>query len=111
MSRCRSLVTTLRVAEKYDLDYLSSPAIAPLIGGAKVFYAEGYFLTHGTEIIVELGKKVAGAGKVQHLTHFLLPMTDFFSLGARVEPVCAVHPPLLRRPTLGGRALLRLHHR
>ena len=60
----RSLVTTLRVAEKFDKAYLSTPKIAALIDGAKVFYVEGYFLTHGTESAVELAKKASDAGKV-----------------------------------------------
>jgi adenosine kinase len=64
------------VAEKYDLDYISSPTIAPLIDGAKAFYVEGYFLTHGTNIIVELGKKVSNAGKVCPWTTALTPDSD-----------------------------------
>lgn len=62
--KCRSLVTTLRVAEKFEQSHLSSPEVAPLVENAKVFYAEGYFLTHGTESLVELGKKASNAGKV-----------------------------------------------
>jgi len=45
----RSLVTTLRVAEKFEKSHLESEVVAPLVEGAKVFYVEGYFLTHGTE--------------------------------------------------------------
>ncbi|KAI0066599.1 Ribokinase-like protein [Artomyces pyxidatus] len=60
----RSLVTTLRAAEKFDQAHLSSPEIAALIDGAKVFYVEGYFLTHGTASAVEVAKKAADAGKV-----------------------------------------------
>ncbi|KAG6911295.1 hypothetical protein DXG01_002134 [Tephrocybe rancida] len=44
----RSLVTDLRVAEKFDQSHLSSPVVAPLIEAAKFYYVEGYFLTHGT---------------------------------------------------------------
>lgn len=64
----RSLVTTLRAAELYDKANLSSPEIAPLIEGAKVFYVEGFFLTHGSEIALELAKKASDAGKVSHET-------------------------------------------
>lgn len=60
----RSLVTTLRVAEKFDRSHLSSPQVAPLIEAAKVFYVEGYFLTHGTDSVLELSQKAAAAGKV-----------------------------------------------
>lgn len=57
-------MTTLRCAEKFDQSHLSSPAVAPLVDAAKVFYVEGYFLTHGTESVVELSQKASTAGKV-----------------------------------------------
>ncbi|KAG5730863.1 hypothetical protein E4T56_gene8570, partial [Termitomyces sp. T112] len=60
----RSLVTTLRAAEKFDKAHLSSPAVAPLIDVAKFFYVEGYFLTHGAASALELSSKAAAAGKV-----------------------------------------------
>jgi adenosine kinase len=60
----RSLVTTLRAAEKFDQSHLSSPSVAPLIEGAKVFYVEGYFLTHGLDPALELSKIATNAGKV-----------------------------------------------
>jgi adenosine kinase len=60
----RSLVTTLRAAEKFQPSHLSSPSIAPLIEHAKHFYVEGFFLTHGVESTLELAKKAAAAGKV-----------------------------------------------
>ncbi|TFK65448.1 Ribokinase-like protein [Pluteus cervinus] len=60
----RSLVTNLRVAEKFDQSHLSSPFVAPLIEAAKVFYVEGYFLTHGTEIALELSKVASEANKI-----------------------------------------------
>ncbi|KAH7920936.1 Ribokinase-like protein [Leucogyrophana mollusca] len=60
----RSLVTTLRAAEKFEQSHLSSPAIAPLVEAAKVFYVEGFFLTHGTESVLELSKKASNAAKV-----------------------------------------------
>ena len=59
-----SLVTTLRVAEKFEKSHLSSPEVAPLIAGAKFYYVEGYFLTHGLESALELSSQSATAGKV-----------------------------------------------
>ncbi|KAF4611957.1 hypothetical protein D9613_004301 [Agrocybe pediades] len=47
----RSLVTTLRVAEKFDTSHLQSAEVAPLIDAATHFYIEGYFLTHGTFVL------------------------------------------------------------
>jgi adenosine kinase len=58
------MVTTLRIAEKFEQSHLSSPAVAPLVEAAKVFYVEGYFLTHGVGSVLELGQKAATAGKV-----------------------------------------------
>jgi hypothetical protein len=60
----RSLVTTLRSAEKFDQSHLSSPEVAPLIDAAKLFYVEGYFLTHGTASVLEVSKKASETGKV-----------------------------------------------
>jgi len=59
----RSLVTNLRVAEKFDKSHLSSPEVAPLIIDANFFYVEGFFLTHGVESAFELSSKSAAAGK------------------------------------------------
>lgn len=60
----RSLVTTLAAAEKFEKAHLSSPEVAPLIDAAKVFYVEGYFLTHGLESALEVAKKASEAGKI-----------------------------------------------
>ena len=60
----RSLVTTLAAAEKFDRAHLASPAVAPLVDAAKVFYVEGYFLTHGTDIALYLAKKASESSKV-----------------------------------------------
>ncbi|TFK24288.1 adenosine kinase [Coprinopsis marcescibilis] len=59
----RSLVTDLRAAEKFDQAHISSETVAPLIEGAKFFYVEGYFLTHGISSALELSSKAANAGK------------------------------------------------
>ena len=59
----RSLVTTLRAAEKFTKSHLSSPEVAPLLDAAQVYYVGGFFLTHGVESALEVAKKAAGAGK------------------------------------------------
>lgn len=59
-----SLVTTLRVAEKFEQSHLESSTVAPLIEAAQVFYVEGYFLTHGTSIVEWLSKKSSASNKV-----------------------------------------------
>ena len=57
-------MTTLRVAEKFEKAHLPSPQVAPLVEAARVFYVEGYFLTHGTDSALELAKKASEASKV-----------------------------------------------
>lgn len=59
-----SLVPTLRAAEKFEKSHLSSPEVAPLVYAAEIFYVDGYFLTHGTESILDLGRKAAADSKV-----------------------------------------------
>ena len=68
----RSLVTNLAAAEKFEKSHLASPEVAPLIDAAKIFYVEGYFLTHGTESTVDLASKASAASKVS-----LLPDLSF----------------------------------
>ncbi|KIO07050.1 hypothetical protein M404DRAFT_998485 [Pisolithus tinctorius Marx 270] len=60
----RSLVPTLRAAEKFEKSHLSSPEVAPLVDAAGYIYVDGYFLTHGTESVLEIGKKAAAASKM-----------------------------------------------
>ncbi|EIN14291.1 Ribokinase-like protein [Punctularia strigosozonata HHB-11173 SS5] len=60
----RSLCTTLRAAEKFEKSHLESPEVAPLVQGAQYYYVEGYFLTHGTDSVVEVAKKSSEEGKV-----------------------------------------------
>ncbi|GJJ15741.1 hypothetical protein Clacol_010019 [Clathrus columnatus] len=60
----RSLVTTLRSAEKFNKDHLSTPEVASYIDHAKFYYCEGYFLTHGVESALEVAKKASLASKV-----------------------------------------------
>ncbi|KAF8435702.1 adenosine kinase [Boletus edulis BED1] len=59
----RSLVTTLRAAGKFEASHLSSPTVAPLIEGAKVYYVEGFFLTHGVESALVLSKHASEYNK------------------------------------------------
>lgn len=49
----------------FEKSHLSSPEVAPLIDAARVFYVEGYFLTHGSESALEVSKKSSEAGKVR----------------------------------------------
>ena len=49
---------------KFKQSHLSSPAVAPLIDAAKIFYVEGYFLPYGIDSVMELSKKVSEKGKV-----------------------------------------------
>lgn len=72
---CRSLVTALRAAEKFEKAHLSSPEVAPCIESARVFYMEGFFLTHGSESALELSKKASEAGKVRTVPPAPQPLT------------------------------------
>jgi adenosine kinase len=66
---------------------LSTPEVARLIDGAKYFYVEGYFLTHGLESTLEVAKKASDAGKVSILifrlsmgTHAYVPSYQVFAI-------------------------------
>ncbi|WWC58996.1 uncharacterized protein I303_101542 [Kwoniella dejecticola CBS 10117] len=59
----RSLCTTLRAAEMFTPSHLSTPEISQLIDGAKYFYIEGFFLTHGLESALEVAKQASSKGK------------------------------------------------
>ncbi|THH01220.1 hypothetical protein EW026_g1450 [Hermanssonia centrifuga] len=87
----RSLVTTLRAAEKFEKSHLASPEVAPLIEGAKVFYMEGFFLTHGTESALELSKKVSEAGKAFVLNLSAPFIAQFFGVQLQqIIPYCDI---------------------
>ncbi|KAI0789495.1 Ribokinase-like protein [Abortiporus biennis] len=81
----RSLVTTLRAAEKFEKSHLFSPEVAPLVEAAKFFYVEGFFLTHGVESTLELSKKSSEAGKVFALNLSAPFIPQFF--GAQLQQV------------------------
>ncbi|WRT65186.1 uncharacterized protein IL334_002129 [Kwoniella shivajii] len=59
----RSLCTTLRAAEMFNPSHLATPEIAELLNGAKYFYIEGFFLTHGIESALEVAKQASSRGK------------------------------------------------
>ncbi|KAF8499248.1 Ribokinase-like protein [Russula emetica] len=85
----RSLVTTLRAAENFDNAHLSTPEVARLIDGAKYFYVEGYFLTHGLESTLEVAKKASDAGKVFALNLSAPFIPQFFKVQLeQVFPYC-----------------------
>ncbi|KAG6329162.1 hypothetical protein ID866_9928 [Astraeus odoratus] len=87
----RSLVTTLRAAEKFEQSHLSSPEVAPLVEAAKVFYVEGFFLTHGTESILELSRKASASSKVFALNLSAPFIPQFFSAQLQsVLPYCDI---------------------
>jgi adenosine kinase len=87
----RSLVTTLRAAEKFELSHLSSPAVAPLIEAANHYYVEGYFLTHGTLSVLELGKKSSEASKTFTLNFSAPFLVQYFnSQLQQVLPYCDI---------------------
>ncbi|KAF8216301.1 Ribokinase-like protein [Mycena galopus ATCC 62051] len=87
----RSLVTTLRVAEKFEKSHLESEVVAPLVEGAKVFYVEGYFLTHGTESIVYLSQKASAASKVFAINFSAPFIPQFFgSQLQQILPYCDI---------------------
>ncbi|KIY69534.1 adenosine kinase [Cylindrobasidium torrendii FP15055 ss-10] len=75
----RSLCTTLRGSEKFDESHLESATVKPVIDGAKVFYLEGYFLTHGAEILARLAQKVSVAGKVSVINFSAPFIPQFFN--------------------------------
>jgi len=85
----RSLVTTLRAAEKFDNAHLSTPHVARLVDGAKFFYVEGYFLTHGLTSTLEVAKKASDAGKVFAINLSAPFITQFFKVQLEeVFPYC-----------------------
>ena len=112
----RSLVTNLAAAEKFEKSHLSSPEVAPLVEAAKIYYVEGYFLTHGTESALEIAKKASEAGKV-HLaysdpTSLITELLSYrLSVAFRPQPLRALHSSVLRRPAAADHALLRHYHR
>jgi len=81
----RSLVTTLRAAEKFEQSHLSSEAVAKAIDDVKYFYVEGYFLTHGLESVLEVAKKASAASKTFTLNFSAPFIPQFF--GAQLQQI------------------------
>jgi len=76
----RSLVTTLRAAEKFDKAHLSSPGVAPLIANAKAFYVGGFFLTHGVESALIVAQEAAKSSKIFGLNLSAPFIAQFFKV-------------------------------
>lgn len=76
----RSLVTTLRAAEKFEKDHLLSEKVSALIKGANYFYIGGFFLTHGVESALHLAKTASSAGKVVALNLSAPFIPQFFKV-------------------------------
>jgi len=76
----RSLVTTLRAAEKFKKSHLESSEIAPLLEKAKFFYVGGFFLTHGVESALYVAQKAAEASKVFALNLSAPFIAQFFKV-------------------------------
>ncbi|KAJ8454352.1 hypothetical protein ONZ45_g19342 [Pleurotus djamor] len=53
----RSLVSTLRAARKFNITHFNEPHVFASLNAAKVFYVEGYFLTHGLDCVLDLGSR------------------------------------------------------
>jgi sugar/nucleoside kinase (ribokinase family) len=86
-----SLVTTLQAAEMFEQSHLSSPTVAPLVDAANVFYVEGFFLTHGASIVLELSKKASAASKVFALNFSAPFIPQFFGTQLKsVLPYCDI---------------------
>jgi hypothetical protein len=60
----RSLCTNLAAAERFSPSHLEKPEVAAFISGAKFFYLEGFFLTHGLETFKILAKHAVENNKV-----------------------------------------------
>ncbi|KIK71544.1 hypothetical protein GYMLUDRAFT_66739 [Collybiopsis luxurians FD-317 M1] len=81
----RSLVTTLRAAEKFDKAHLASPEISAVLDSAKAYYMEGFFLTHGVESALELSQKASKDAKVFVLNLSAPFIPQFF--GAQLQQI------------------------
>lgn len=65
--------------------------MAPLVDAAEVFYVEGFFLTHGTDAVLELSTKASNQGKVFALNFSAPFIPQFFSAQLQsVLPYCDI---------------------
>jgi len=74
----RSLVANLGAAEAYKMSHFQSAEIQALVNKAQFFYPEGFFLTHSTPVVVELGKHAAQHNKVFTINLCAPFLIDFF---------------------------------
>lgn len=98
----RSLVTSLRAAKKFDASHLSSPKVAPLVEGAKVFYVEGFFLSHGVESVLALSKHASENNKVWSTASLLVASfshrPNANSIDLCPQPLCALYSTIPSSP-------------
>jgi adenosine kinase len=78
------LVTTLRAAEQFNKEHLSSSEVVELTEKAKFFYIGGFFLTHGVESAAELAKTASTAGKVLYSSYTNLHHSELFLILLRL---------------------------
>ncbi|KAG1825247.1 Ribokinase-like protein [Suillus variegatus] len=66
-------------------------SLAPLVDAAKVFYVEGFFLTHGTSVVLELSQKASAASKVFAMNFSAPFIPQFFGTQLQsVLPYCDI---------------------
>ena len=65
-------------------------AVAPFIDAAKVFYVEGYFLTHSADSVPELSRNPGSSSSAPRLPSFLASSVFSFSKG---PPLCRTSCP------------------
>ncbi len=63
----RSLVTALHSAKMLSLDHITSPKLASYKTSARVFYVEGYVLSHRSDAALHLAEFASTSGKVSRL--------------------------------------------
>ncbi|KAK0535966.1 adenosine kinase [Tilletia horrida] len=75
----RSLCTNLGAAEKFDKSHLETPEIKEILDNGKLFYMEGYFLTHGLETALIVAKKAKETGALFAINLSAPFIPQFFS--------------------------------
>lgn len=99
----RSLCTELGAAEKFDKSHLETAEVKKIIDGAKFFYLEGYFLTHGLESAMILAKHSKEAGKVrdcwEQVTYHSAQADQPLYADIRHELVRSFHCSVLQEPS------------
>jgi adenosine kinase len=67
----------------FDPAHMKGPEIAPLVDGAHFFYVEGYFLTSGAAIALDLAKHASNANKVGALRSLYRTLIKEYVFGRR----------------------------